>query len=100
MRELENIIEYAFVLCSAGRIGIEHLPSEIRQYGESNQPAEQQKTMRDLEAEFIADALRINDWNRLRTAQSLSLHKSTLYRKIKKLGVILPEKDGRYKSKL
>ena len=99
VRELENIIEHAFVLCNESHIGIEHLPSDIRQRAESSSPAKQLKTLRDLEVEFITDALKRNNWNRLKTAHDLGQHKSTLYRKIKKLGVVLPQEDGRYKHK-
>jgi PAS domain S-box-containing protein len=30
VRELQNILEYAFILCSGGQIGLEHLPDYLR----------------------------------------------------------------------
>lgn len=36
-----------------------------------------------------------NSYNRLAAARDLGMHKSTLFRKIKKLGIILPQLDGR-----
>jgi DNA-binding NtrC family response regulator len=36
-----------------------------------------------------------NDYSRLAAARELGIHKSTLFRKIKKLGITLPKRDGR-----
>lgn len=36
-----------------------------------------------------------NDWNRAKTAKGLGIHKTTLFRKIQKLGIALPERNGR-----
>ncbi|HHE47220.1 MAG TPA: PAS domain-containing protein [Bacteroidetes bacterium] len=99
VRELENIIEHAFVLCNEGYIGLNHLPSEIRQRAESSKPVSALKSLEDLEAEFIGASLKRNHWNRLETARELGIHKTTLFRKIKRLGIALPKEDGRYKTK-
>ncbi|MDP8241377.1 MAG: sigma 54-interacting transcriptional regulator [Candidatus Hatepunaea meridiana] len=99
VRELENIIEHAFVLCNEGHIGIEHLPTEIRHHAQLSQPVSASKTLSNLESEFILASLKRNRWNRLETAKELGIHKSTLFRKIKKLGIVLPREDGRYKTK-
>ena len=48
-----------------------------------------------VEAQTIREALRRNNFNRLVAARELGLHKSTLFRKIKALGIELPEEDGR-----
>jgi transcriptional regulator of acetoin/glycerol metabolism len=45
-----------------------------------------------VEAIFLTNALRRNQWNRLQTARELGIHKSTLFRKIKSLGIVLPER--------
>jgi len=47
------------------------------------------------EAAAIRDALKRNDYNRLAAARDLGVHKSTLFRKIKSLGIDLPDTDGR-----
>jgi len=44
-----------------------------------------------MEAIHLTNALRANDWNRLRTARQLGIHKTTLYRKIKALRIVTPE---------
>jgi len=50
-----------------------------------------------VECKMILDALKRNKYNRLATAHELSIHKSTLFRKIKMLGIDLPKIDGRTK---
>ena len=95
VRELENIIEHSFILCNTNLIGIEHLPSEIRQRTEMNRSNKPPETLNDLEAEYIINALKRNNWNRQNTALELGMHKTSFFRKVKKLGIKLPEKDGR-----
>ena len=93
IRELENIIEHAFILCSQGRIGVRHLPSHL--FASPSLPPSLQAT-RDLsEEEIILEALRRNNYNRLAAARELGMHKSTLFRKIRKLNLPLPAVDGR-----
>ncbi len=96
VRELENIIEHAFVLCPGGMIEPHHLPEQLRPPGaEGPQLARGATTLKQIEARFIRDALARNNWNRLATARELGIHKSTLFRKIKSLGIQLPDQDGR-----
>ncbi len=98
VRELENIIEHAFVLCRAGVIHAVHLPEHLRpEQGEEG--IAETKSLDELEARFIMEALRRNDWNRLATARELGIHKTTLWRKIKRLGIELPSTDGRRKKR-
>jgi PAS domain S-box-containing protein len=94
VRELENIIEHAFVLCRSGMIGMRHLPDNLRpEEGAARQV--DTASLPELEGRFIIEALRRNGWNRERTARELGMHKTTLWRKIKRLGLELPAKDGR-----
>jgi len=96
VRELENIIEHAFVLCLEGEIEPCHLPDELAAgIRLSAQPAHIGGAVRAVEAQAIEDALRRNNYNRLAAARSLGMHKSTLHRKIKALGISLPKTDGR-----
>lgn len=94
VRELENIIEHAFVLCRGSVIGMKHLPSHMRPSEEEPDDAAA-KSLDELEGRFIREALRRNNWNRQSTALELGMHKSTLWRKIKRLGIELPAIDGR-----
>jgi len=95
VRELENILEHAFVLCPGGMIEPQHLPPRIRPAGAAAPEFRGARTLEEIEARFIRDALARNGWNRLATARELGIHKSTLFRKIKSLGIVLPEQDGR-----
>jgi len=100
IRELENSIEHAFVLCPEGRIEINCLPKNLRISSSQAMPrAEMDVTLKITEIQIILDALKRNNFNRLATARELDMHKSTLYRKIKRLGIDLPRMDGRITSK-
>jgi DNA-binding NtrC family response regulator len=97
VRQLENIIEHAFVLCPGGMIQAHHLPDEL-QPKTSTPQRETIDLLGEYEKELILNALRRNQWNRLQAAEELGIHKTTLFRKIRKLGIDLPDKDGRSKQ--
>ena len=96
VRELENIIEHAFIMCRGTVIGMEHLPEHLRP--KSSAPRVRNgvdSTLRDAEATAILAALERNKWNRAATARELGIHSTTLWRKIRRLGIELPDQDGR-----
>ncbi len=96
VRELENAIERAFILCSEGPIGIEHLPEELRSRAASAGLLHSARLAHDiLDTQSIRGALERNGYNRLAAAKELGIHKTTLFRWMKKLGIPLPEQDGR-----
>jgi PAS domain S-box-containing protein len=98
VRELENIIEHAFVLCREGKIELRHLPEEFAArapVADAVSPKALSAAMRAVEAQAIREALERNGFNRLAAARQLGMHKSTLFRKIRALGIVLPERDGR-----
>ena len=94
VRELENIIEHAFVLSDGERIIPDNLPETLQLKAET-EGGKISDTMEEYEAQLILDTLKRNRWNRLAAAEELRMHKTTLYRKIRKLGIELPETDGR-----
>ena len=95
-RELENIIEHAFVLCSGGLIEPRHLPPEISQGSEVPAVGSRERmTLREMEALQISLALHRHGGNRTAAAGELGIHPSTLFRKIKDLDIELPVRDGR-----
>ena len=85
IRELENIIERAVVLTRGPVIRVGDLPENLRP--DDNSPESGSKSLDDIEANFIREALRKNNWNRAKTASELGMHKTTLWRKMKRLGV-------------
>jgi PAS domain S-box-containing protein len=96
VRELENVIERAFIMCDQGSIAATHLPDELTARGRPGPDGSDMRTAREaLEAQTIRSALERNAYNRLAAARDLGIHKSTLFRKIKRLGIARPEVDGR-----
>jgi PAS domain S-box-containing protein len=96
VRELENLIEHAFVLCENGWIKPCHLPNGPAQFSSVRaQGRDFHEAVNAFEAQLIKDAMRKNHYNRLETARSLGIHKTTLFRKMKALGIEFPEYDGR-----
>jgi PAS domain S-box-containing protein len=89
IRELANIIERAFILCKTMLIEKKHLPESLFESGLKHAESAP-STLRDAEAAYLLNALKQNDWDRPKTARQLGMHKSTLYRKIKALGITLP----------
>lgn len=88
VRELENIIEHAFVLCPGGLIELNHLPPHLRGdevVSPSGLPSG--LTLATMEKLLIRDALRRNKGNRAAAARELGINSSTLFRKIKALGL-------------
>ena len=97
VRELENAIEHAFVVCPGGMIEPNHLPDHLAPDGSilSGKQETVPDSLAELEARFIVAALKRNTWNRAATARELGIDKSTLYRKIRSHGIDLPKQDGR-----
>jgi len=88
VRELENIIEHAMVMCSSEEILIEHLPNEVST--ERDKP-KIKKNLHDplnsTEYTTILASLNNNNWDKIETAKELKVHRSTLWRKMKKHGL-------------
>ncbi len=111
VRELENIVERAFIICRGPVIGLEHVPVEVADQltrpGPSllpttrpdsvpesafpPAPAQLRDPNRDIlnlvERDTIAATLRRNNGNRSRSARELGIHRSTLLRKLKRYGL-------------
>jgi len=97
IRQLENIIEHAFILCSEGDIGTQHLPGYLAASASpiGTRPSSIHAIRQSTEEEAILKALQRNSYNRLAAAKELGVHKTTLFRKLKKLNIRLPDVDGR-----
>jgi DNA-binding NtrC family response regulator len=81
IRELENAIEHAFILCNENLIDLNHLPETI-----APRPTQLigggSATLKEIEKRAIAEALIRNGGRRMATARELGIHKNTLRRKI------------------
>jgi PAS domain S-box-containing protein len=94
IRELENIIEHAFVLCSEGYIKLNHLPGFLSLPANINDVLDEHEDnnkdpVESAQIKLIVDALARNNNNRSAAAKDLGIHKSTLFRRIKRLKMAL-----------
>jgi PAS domain S-box-containing protein len=92
IRELENIIEHAGVLCQGEVIERRHLPMYIQEItgymGEGRVAKAGVTAMRDQrEREFIVEVLKKHRWHRQKAAQALGMDRTTLWRKMKKYDI-------------
>jgi PAS domain S-box-containing protein len=87
VRELENIIEQAFVLCQGGLIELHHLPTELRPIGSASYAGPGPMSLQSMEKLLIYDALRRHKGNRTKASRQLGINQSTLYRKMKSLQI-------------
>ncbi|NQV33189.1 MAG: sigma 54-interacting transcriptional regulator [Phycisphaeraceae bacterium] len=88
IRELENLIEHGFVLCQGHVIEMAHLPGALTgKTSESALQAARFKTLRQMEAVMIEQALKRHKGNRAATARELDINTSTLFRKLKLLHI-------------
>ena len=86
IRELENIMQHAFVLCHSGIIRESHLPRGLLTAIEFDQkPAP--LTLRSVEKRTVQEALRCHGNNRTAAAKELGIDPSTLYRKMHRYGI-------------
>jgi PAS domain S-box-containing protein len=91
IRELENIIEHAFVMCRDQRFEVEHLPAEFRDVragSPATKPHSLQARFQESEETIIRDTLDRNHGNRSATARELGIHPATLWRKMKRAGIL------------
>jgi PAS domain S-box-containing protein len=86
VRELENIIEFAFITCKGPVIGLEHLPGDLRQETDRQRPS-LSETERE-EAEKIRTVLARYPGSRPKVARTLGISRTTLWRKMKKYGIV------------
>jgi PAS domain S-box-containing protein len=90
IRELENIIEHAFVFCKGAALLVEHLPEEFRHASPEGNDLSALGGIADfekLEKMYLQNILKETGNNKLQAAKRLGIDRSTLFRKMKKLGI-------------
>ncbi|MBX3353285.1 MAG: sigma-54-dependent Fis family transcriptional regulator [Phycisphaeraceae bacterium] len=107
VRELENIVERAAVLATSPTIGVEELPAHVLDNSTSRliagagveslgsvdapdtpwEPTPLEVAMQEPERRILLKALRANEWNRVKTAEDLGINRTTLYKKMRSLGI-------------
>jgi len=86
VRELENILERAFALGATTLITAADFPN-LAADGTSPPPHEVLPTLRDMERELIARALRLHHADREKAARALGMSPRTLYRRLKEFKI-------------
>lgn len=108
VRELENIVERAFVFCHGDIIEIAHLPKELTKHEKhvaaeddapimvagysskenvESDPEDRSSRWNTPEARKLVAALNTHKWNRTATAKALGIGRNTLWRRMKALGL-------------
>ncbi len=98
IRELENAIEHAYVMCEGDTIQMADLPLAV-QVGREPAPApaadapgsEEPRTLEEVERQALLQALEAAGWNHTRAAQALGITRRTLGYRIHKYN--LPRRD-------
>jgi len=86
VRELENIIEYAFILCPGGQIRLEHLPESLAPHADTAQPLPFSGTLDEIKCRAVADTLARNSGRVMAACRELGVSKDTLRRILNKGG--------------
>lgn len=105
VRQLENVVERAVLLGSGSTLGLDDLPPEVLgNIPSTTTPAAHDsptpanfaaatagQSLKDAleapEREIILHSLRRHNWNRVATADELEINRTTLYKKMKRLGL-------------
>jgi len=92
VRELENILEHALIICKNDVIRPKHLPDYLQAPPPSRKPEVLSVSLpseapENSERQLILRMLRQNNWHRAKTAQALEMDRTTLWRKMKRHGI-------------
>jgi transcriptional regulator with PAS, ATPase and Fis domain len=94
VRELQNVIERAVLLGKSDTIGLEDLPANLVSSDHVRvEPVGTRSLKQALEGperQIILEVLTTNNWNRQATAEALGVNRTTLYKKMKRLGLEEP----------
>lgn len=88
IRELENIMEHAFVVCRDSQVKLNHLPEEfVEKMKEEPIAAEEREPLKAAERQAILLAMDKHEGRRKEAAKELGISAVTLWRKCKRLGI-------------
>jgi DNA-binding NtrC family response regulator len=92
VRELQNVVERAVLLGRHTTLGIEDLPAHLTAGQPVSVQAASGKALKEAleapERAIILEMLESNNWNRNATADALGINRTTLYKKMKRLGLM------------
>ncbi len=86
IRELENIIEYAFILCKEGFIHLEHLPEYLYplKFKQKLPLGDTPMSLEEIKCRAVEMALQRNGGKKMATCKELGISKDTLRRMLKR----------------
>jgi two-component system response regulator HydG len=104
IREIEGVVQRAVALCSGPRITSSHLAPALHQHrpnrgGSGSTPRPHlpmgirplKEALEEPEKKIIIQALQAFNWNRQETARVLDINRTTLYKKMKKYGLLMDD---------
>lgn len=92
VRELENVIERAMILCDEHILHVEHFPQfSSKKVSSENIEGGLKSSLKKFERDSILKALKVADYDKSEAAEILGMSQSTLYRKMSELGI--PSKE-------
>jgi DNA-binding NtrC family response regulator len=94
VRELQNVVERAVLLGKRPVIGPDDLPRELALAAPVSVKRGTGRTLKEAleapERQIILETLQQQNWNRNATAEQLGINRTTLYKKMKRLGLDSP----------
>jgi transcriptional regulator with PAS, ATPase and Fis domain len=95
IRELQNVMERAVVICDGPDILLEHLPSQFSAWEqeETDESCSFEDEVRNFKRRVIQRALFDSNNNKLQAARSLKIARSSLHRLIEELQIAIPDRS-------
>jgi len=91
VRELQNVIERAVLLGKGGVVCLDDLPNNVASVGAMSMETVAGRSLKGAmespERQIIREVLEANNWNRNATSEALGINRTTLYKKMKRLGL-------------
>jgi DNA-binding NtrC family response regulator len=98
VRELQNVVSRAVLLGSGELVDAIDLPQTLTSSTSVSLGPATGKTLKEAlegpERQIIQEVLESNNWNRNATADALGINRTTLYKKMKRLGLEEPRGNG------
>ena len=93
VRELENILEHTLIICQERTVHPRHLPEYLQVYHAARNAAPPGRLKHldvsdEKERQILISMLQHHNWHRSKTAKALGMDRTTLWRKIKKYGIV------------
>jgi transcriptional regulator with PAS, ATPase and Fis domain len=87
VRELQNVMEHAFVCCEEHIIQFEHLPADLQRHYWEHREWTDTESLQSVERQAICRALDKSGWHFKEASQQLGIGRSTLWRKVRQFGI-------------